>query len=167
MPSVDFSIRDAVADDQPFLTLMLLAAADWRPASPAHTVDDLMNVPELARYVEGWPKTGDCGVIALDGGGTPVGAAWWRTFPADQPGYGFVACAVPEISIAVAESLRGRGIGSRLLRELIVRAARAGLQALSLSVERDNPAVRLYAREGFVDLRTVGGAVTMVRSISQ
>ena len=39
------------------------------------------------------------------------------------------------------------------------RAARVG--ALSLSVEQDNPALRLYERFGFVSVARVGNALTM------
>ena len=42
-----------------------------------------------SRYVRGWGRPGDTAVIALEGG-FPVGAAWYRLFPASEPGYGFV-----------------------------------------------------------------------------
>ena len=48
----------------------------------------------------------------------------------------------------VEKTLRGRGIGTRLLRGLIEEAATAG-GALTLGVVKTNPALRLYQRFGF------------------
>ena len=73
--------------------------------------------------------------------------------PAD-PGYGFVDDATPEVSIGVLEAWRGQGIGEQLLRRLAQDAWRTGLLALCLSVERQNPAVRLYERCGFETVDT-------------
>jgi ribosomal protein S18 acetylase RimI-like enzyme len=132
---------------------MLVAAAFWRPEGPKGKVSDVMDQPELAHYVVGWPQPGDCGVIAEDE--HPVGAAWFRFLPADDPGFGFVDAETPEVGMGVALARRGQGIGSRLLRSLVAQAHSDGLATLSLSVERDNYARGLYERVGF---RAVGSA---------
>lgn len=82
-------------------------------------------------------------VACVDGG--RVGAAWVRRFSAAAPGYGFVDEMVPELTIAVCEAHRGRGIGTRLLTCLQNTFA-----SLSLSCDPRNPASRLYGRMGFV-----------------
>ena len=118
------------------------------------------------RYVQTWGRPGDAGVIALDDG-FPVGAAWYRLFRATDPGYGFVDEETPELAIAVVPSRRGKGIGGELLTALLERARTEGFQALSLSVNKDNPALSLYERHGF---RTVGesdGALTMVADLAR
>jgi ribosomal protein S18 acetylase RimI-like enzyme len=152
-------VRAAGAADLPFLKAMLYEAATWRPESqpPPETV---LADPHAARYVHGWGRSGDAGVIGEDE--RPLGAAWFRLFPADDPGYGFVAPDVPELSIAVAPEGRGRGIGTQLLGALIDVAGAKGHRAVSLSVEPDNPAVRLYERAGFVRVADDGGAWTML-----
>jgi ribosomal protein S18 acetylase RimI-like enzyme len=104
------------------------------------------------RYVYAWGRPGDAGVIALDDA-FPVGAAWFRLFKEDAPGYGFVDEQTPELAIAVVPSRRGRGFGEELLSALMERAREEGHHALSLAVERDNPAVRLYDRFGFREVR--------------
>jgi GNAT superfamily N-acetyltransferase len=91
----------------------------------------------------------------------PIGAAWYRFFPATEPGYGFLDEHTPEISIAVSPGHRGKGVGTTLLRELCERARRDGLPSLSLSVERDNPALRIYERQGFVQVEGTADACTM------
>jgi ribosomal protein S18 acetylase RimI-like enzyme len=88
-------------------------------------------------------------LIAIDDG-FPVGAAWYRLFRRDAPGYGFVDEETPELAIAVVPSRRGRGIGESLLEALVERARADGYSALSLSVERENPAlVSFYEAHGF------------------
>ena len=84
-------------------------------------------VPGLARLAlrRGWGRPGDTAVIALDGG-FPVGAAWYRLFSAEEPGYGFVDEQTPELAIAVVPRKRGKGVGEKLLPALIDRAREAG-----------------------------------------
>ena len=53
------------------------------------------------------------------------------------------------MDIALAPEYRGRGIGSGLLRSLIAEA-QANARTLSIHVETNNPARRLYERLGFV-----------------
>jgi ribosomal protein S18 acetylase RimI-like enzyme len=65
-------------------------------------------------------------------------------------------------SIGVLAGSRGRGLGRRLLREVITLAHTEGLRALGLSVEPENCAGRLYRNLGFVQVGTNGGAATML-----
>ena len=154
------TVRFAAPADEIFLQQMLAVAADWRPDARVRTTADVLSRPALARYVAGWPRAGDAGVIAE--AGTPVGAAWWRRFPPADPGYGFVDEDTPEISIGVRPEHRGQGVGTALLTALVRRARAEDVPALSLSVEPDNPAVALYRRLGFGDVRTSGGSLTML-----
>ena len=140
---------------------MLLAAAFWRPEGrSSRSVSDVTDRPEFAHYVAGWPQPSDCGVIAEDE--RPVGAAWFRSLPATDPGYGFVDAETPEVSIGVIVNRRGQGIGGRLLGALVTQARGAGLATLSLSVEPDNYARSLYERVGFQIVGAVGGSLTML-----
>lgn len=137
-----------------------MVATSWRPEGPIRTVDEVMAEPQLAHYVAGWPRPGDRGVIAEDGG--PVGAAWLRFFPDSDPGYGFVDAATPELSIGLMQQWRGQGIGTRLLDALLAQARGGGVTRISLSVEKDNPARRLYERLGFQAVGAVGGSLTLL-----
>ena len=145
-------IRRAGSQDLPFLRDMLRHAyyARW---------GDEADVP-LERYVAGWGRPGDSAFVAIDEF-QPVGAAWYRLFRADNPGYGFVDEETPELSIAVVPSKRGTGLGSELLDALLERARADGYAAISLSVERDNPAVALYERHGFERVREDADSYTM------
>ncbi len=143
--------------------LGLLAAqpAAGSPERPRSSLDELLAVPETARFVKGWGRAGDTGRIAEGPQEVPVGAAWYRLYSAAEPGYGFVSESVPEVSIAVSEGARKSGVGTALLAALIEDARRQGHSSLSLSVLRENPAVRLYERFGFRLVEVTGEHQTM------
>jgi len=114
----------------------------------------------LWRYVSGWGRRGDGAVIALEGG-FPVGAAWYRLFSRDEPGFGFVDEETPEVAIAVVPSRRGRGIGSELLDALVELAQEQGFENLTLSVAADSPAMGVFEKQGFEKVEQADGAWTM------
>lgn len=159
-------VRPAEASDAGFLTDMLVAAAFWRPDGPRGSVSEVLTQPQLAHYVAGWPRRDDVGVIALHEG-RPIGAAWLRTLPANDPGFGFVDDDTPELAIGVTEGWRGRGVGDRLLGALITAAADHGYRSVSLSVEQENPAKRLYERHNFRAVSEESGSATMLLLIGQ
>lgn len=160
LPRVE--IRPAGPADAAFLSLMLYEAATWRddPATRPPAVQVLAR-PRISVYVAGWPGARDAGFVATQEG-VPVGAAWYRFLGPDAPGYGFVDPAVPEMTVGVVGASRGRGIGTALIRALRDEGRRRAVPAISLSVEADNPAVRLYERCGFERLALVEDAWTMV-----
>jgi GNAT superfamily N-acetyltransferase len=127
---------------------MLAEAVNWSPERKPRTRRRVLSAPGTARYIAGWPRDTDLGAVAEAASG-PVGAAWLRFFTADDPGYGFVAPGVPELTIGVAPAWRGRGAGRALLRDIAARAAGAGIGRISLSVERKNFARPLYLSEGY------------------
>jgi ribosomal protein S18 acetylase RimI-like enzyme len=153
-------------DDAHVIVEMFIEAVAWRPGAARPSVEEVMASPHFARYVRGWGRPGDVGVIAESDDGVALGAAWWRMFTAEDHGYGFIASSVPELSVAVVDTARGRGIGAALLRALLSRARAEHLSAISISVEEDNPAVRLYERLGFVAVGRVENAWTMSLRIS-
>jgi ribosomal protein S18 acetylase RimI-like enzyme len=154
------AIQPANPDDVAFLARMLVEAVNWRPGRRRLALDDVLADPHLARYVRGWGRRGDGGVIAEESGGR-VGACWYRLFSADEPGYGFVDDRTPELGIAVVAAQRRRGVGRALLGAALSEAAAEGFAAISLSVEPDNPSRMLYEQLGFVQLGMIEGSWTM------
>jgi GNAT superfamily N-acetyltransferase len=148
-------LRAATAADRGFIEDMLIEAYNWNPAREPLSRDRVLGDPVLNKYVAGWPRSGDSGVIALGPAGEPIGAVWLRYFTADNPGYGFVAEDVPELSLGVVAEWRGRGVGRALLRTVTGR--------VSLSVEAANRARELYMQEGFRFVASDANADTMIR----
>ena len=146
-------IRRGNRQDVGFLRDMLRHAFYWRSSVE---VEDA----SLWRYVSGWGRRGDTAVVALEEG-FPVGAAWFRLFAREEPGFGFVDEQTPEVAIAVVPSRRGRGIGSELLDALIDVAREQSFGALSLSVADDSPAMHMFEHQGFEKAEKTDGSWTM------
>ena len=171
MTGPSFDIRPADAADLLFLADMLIEAVNWHPQRDWDR-DRILSDPALAHYLTGWPGPGEAGALAEAAGtartpaGTPIGAAWLRLLPAGDPGFGFVAEGIPELTMGVVAGWRRRGVGRALLRALAAQARSAGLAGISLSVERGNPARALYQQEGFRTITGDGGADVMLLDLS-
>jgi ribosomal protein S18 acetylase RimI-like enzyme len=154
--------------DPAFLAEMLYEAVYWRDdgGEERPPFDELLARPETARYVADWGRPGDAAVFALDRRDEPIGAAWYRRFTSAAPGYGYIADDIPELAIGVFSEFRGQRVGSLLMGSLIAKAQSTGERALSLSVHRDNPARRLYARLGFEVEREETDTYTMLLDLS-
>ncbi|KZE90174.1 GNAT family N-acetyltransferase [Microbacterium sp. TNHR37B] len=159
-----FRLRAAAAGDGAFLADMVVEAANWRAEGfrPKHQI---LESPEYARYLAGWMRPGDAGLIAVDGQEVPIGAAWYRMLPRTDPGFGYVATGVPELIIGVRPIWRAHGVGRALLQGLCDQARAAGFARLSLSVERGNFAQTLYRSEGFAVTQAGHGRDTMVKRL--
>lgn len=68
------------------------------------------------------------------------------------------------VDVALLPEYRGGGVGSRLLDAVLAEGDAAGLP-VSIHVERYNPAMRLYARLGFVEKEDKGVYVLMERPV--
>jgi ribosomal protein S18 acetylase RimI-like enzyme len=101
-------------------------------------------------------------LVAQTKDGAASGAAWLRFWTPEQHSYGFIDGQTPEMGIGVRAQARRKGIGAALIASLLTEAKRQGIRSISLSVERDNPAARLYQRAGFVVQAEVDGSWTMV-----
>ena len=100
--------------------------------------------PEIYLYIKDFGGKDDCGVVA-EQDGQIIGAAWTRIIPA----YGHIDNETPELAISVLPNFRGRGIGSEMMQSLFKLLRECGYQRTSLSVQKDNPAVRFYERLGY------------------
>ena len=160
-------LRSAGPGDLELLREMLFEAAFWRADAPRPPLAEGLARPDLAPLLDAWGRRGDSAIVAESPTREGVGAAWYRFWSAEIHSYGFVAPEIPELGIAVRPALRGRGLGARLLRALLDQAAGAGIGQLSLSVEIDNPALRLYERGGFRRVGRVGGAWTLVADVGR
>ena len=109
---------------------------------PPRSVVDL---PELQVYLADFDtRPGDRCLVA-EAAGKVVGAAWCRIM-AD---YGHIDNDTPSLAISLLPEYRGLGVGARLLNALLLLLQENGSRRASLSVQKENPALRLYQRTGF------------------
>lgn len=79
------TIRPATVADVPFLWDMLFESSFTTDEARAAWRSDPPPPPELVKYLDGWGRRGDAGVVAQDGAGIRIGAAWYRLFGAAGP----------------------------------------------------------------------------------
>lgn len=111
---------------------------------------DILNDASIRKYYEHWGRKGDYGLLLTHHPSErPVGGAFVRYYSEDKAGYGFVSEKIPELNLALLPDHRGNGQGSKLLQTLLTKLKEAGHHGVSLSVDPQNPVIRLYKRLGF------------------
>jgi ribosomal protein S18 acetylase RimI-like enzyme len=153
---MDDKIRALTNEDESILWTMLMYAAH------ESSIATVRSHPDLLRYVKDWGRSGDIGFVAMDN--IPIGAAWLRLFSSEDRGFGYIDEGIPELAIAVLPEYRGKGIGTKLLTQ-IIEGAKDLYPIISLSVRDNNPAIDLYQRLGFVNVDN-GGIVNRTGGIS-
>ena len=162
--SLSCLVHPITLSDELFLWEMLYQAIYVSPGCD-RPHRQIVKSPELSRYVEGWGREGDFGLKAVTSPGLePKGAAWIRLLTGNNRGYGYVDDATPELCIAVLPESRGKGIGTLMLRRLLASVDEK-YEAVSLSVNEENPAVRLYRRLGFDVVEQHEGSLTMKKRL--
>lgn len=144
-------IRATEQDDIPFLWDMLYEIRSLRCVREGKDLPsrDVLQTPDLAKYVQDWGGTSDRAFIAMNAQ-MPIGAAWYRLFTADNKGYGYVDNNTPELAIALLPQYRNKGVGKSLLIYLLEQAKADGYQQISLSCDPTNDsAIHLYQKLGF------------------
>jgi len=156
-------IREIKQDEREFLREMLYEAIYFADESK-RLPKSIVHEPHLAKYIENFGRRGDFAFVLLDEN-VLVGAIWARLFAKSEKSYGFVDEETPEFSIAIREQLRNRGFGKQLLQRLFEKLKSQGFEKISLSVDKLNPAVRLYLRLGFEIIAEKGTAFTMLKKL--
>ena len=154
-------VRRGGAQDVRFLRDMLHHAYYWSEREPDE------GPGPVALYVKGWGRPGDTALIAIDDG-FPVGAAWYRLFRRDHPGYGFV----DEADAGACDRGRAEPARSRSRRSLLDGPGRTGAsrrvrRAQPQRAERERAAPRPSTRStgSSASTRTAATSMTMQRSV--
>jgi ribosomal protein S18 acetylase RimI-like enzyme len=134
-------LRPVADDDRAFLVALYgsvrepeLLHLPWDEATKRAFVEQQFAAQD-AHYREHYPGAT---LDVVEVGGERAGRLYVHRGPSD----------IRIMDIALAPAYRGRGIGTQLLRALIAEAQESG-RKLSIHVEMNNPARRLYERLGF------------------
>jgi ribosomal protein S18 acetylase RimI-like enzyme len=154
----DVALRPVGEADRPFLVQVYastreheLAVLPWSEEQKAGFVEHQFEAQD-AHYRAHY-EDASFDVIEVDG--EPAGRLYVHRGRSD----------IRIMDIALAPEFRRRGIGSGLLRSLIAEAEASG-RNLSIHVEANNPARRLYERLGFRPAGEHGVHVLMERALT-
>lgn len=143
-PVEKISIRPIRQPEILLLTDFLYEAIYQRDGDPP-VPRTILQQPSVWRYIEGFGGKPDDLCLVAETAGLIVGAVWVRCIGA----YGYVDDGTPEFALSVYPQYRGRGIGTRLMREMIALLRDKGYAKASLAVQKDNYARFLYRKVGF------------------
>lgn len=146
--ALPLSLRPALAEDEPFLLSVYASTREdelrlvpWTDAEKESFVRfqfELQHRQYRERFVDG-----RFDVVCV--GDRPVGRLYVHRSAEE----------IRIVDIALLSSERGRGIGSALLGDLLAESRATGIP-VRIHVEKQNPAMSLYTRLGFVPIADRG-----------
>ena len=146
MRRMDFDVRHINEREWPLLADFLYEAIyvpqDFAGEVPRSVIYD---DPKCRAAFEGFGTLPDDRAVVATVGGEVVGACWVRT--TDE--YGHIDDETPSFSISIRKPFRSQGIGGAMMRAMLDELRAGGYTRASLSVQKENPALRLYERMGF------------------
>lgn len=141
---MDCIIREMQKDEYCLLSDFLYEAI-YIPDGMAAPPKSVINCPELQVYIADFGNSIHDKALVAEVDGNIVGAIWARI----MNDYGHLDENTPSLAMSVIKSYRGMGIGTSLLTQMLSAEKVAGYAKLSLSVQKDNYAVRMYKKAGF------------------
>ena len=104
--------------------------------------------PEIKVFIEDFGRQDDHCLVAL-AGGRIIGAVWTRILSGAVKGFGNIDGQTPEFAVSVYKEYRGKGVGTRLMLDMLRLLKDKGYAKASLAVQKDNYAVKMYQKVGF------------------
>ncbi|MDY2969666.1 MAG: GNAT family N-acetyltransferase [Butyricicoccus pullicaecorum] len=156
MKQSELIIRAMQPEEYPLLREFLYQAI-FLPEGTVPPSRSVIDLPELQIYIADFGTQFGDHCLAAEVNGKIVGTVWSRIM-AD---YGHIDKDTPSLAISLLPEYRGQGIGTKLLNDLLSLLCEKGFRQVSLSVQKKNPAVRLYKRAGFQILEEKGAEYLM------
>lgn len=141
---MDYLIREMKKEEYCLLDDFLYEAI-YIPEGMEPPDRSVINCPELQEYIAEFGKRQHDKALVAEVRGNVVGAVWVRV----MNDYGHIDTDTPSLAVSVYREYRGQGIGTSLLNQLLAEEKAAGYSRISLSVQKDNYAVRMYQKAGF------------------
>ncbi|MBR1576008.1 MAG: GNAT family N-acetyltransferase [Bacteroidales bacterium] len=150
-------IREIGPDEIPVLDDFLYEAI-FIPEGVSAPPRSIIENEDLQVYVRDFGKLPDDRCLVAEVDGKVAGAVWTRI----MNDYGHIDNQTPSLAISLYKEYRGQGIGTALLQRMLERLRSDGYGQVSLSVQKENYALRMYAKAGFRTVADRGEEVVMV-----
>ena len=140
---MDYIIRELKQSEVKMLDTFLYEAI-FVPEGAEAPPKEVIQHPDLQIYVSDFGRQSDVGYVA-EAAGDIIGAVWTRIIH----DYGHVDDETPSLAISILKEYRNLGIGTQLMKQILTALKAQGYRQVSLSVQKENDAVRLYEKVGF------------------
>lgn len=132
-------------EDETELLKDFLYEAIFIPEGISPPPKSIIEQPELKLYYEDFGSGEADYCLTAEDNGRIIGAVWSRI----MNDYGHVDDSTPSLAISLYKEYRGQGTGTELLREMLKLLKEKGYEKVSLAVQKENYAVRMYRNAGF------------------
>ena len=141
---MNYSIRELKKEGIKVLDTFLYNAI-FIPEGVSAPSKDIINQPELQVYIKDFGKNKDDLCLVAQVEDKIVGAVWVRI----MNDYGHIDNETPSLAISLLKEYRNFGIGTELMKQMLMKLKYQGYKQTSLSVQKINYAVRMYRKVGF------------------
>ncbi len=145
---MEYTIREIQKQEYPLLDNFLYEAI-FIPEGIEPPPKTTITSPELQVYVERFEESKDDWGLVAEVDGKIVGAVWVRI----MNDYGHIDDETPSLAISLYKEYRGFGIGTAMMKEILALLKSHGYSRVSLSVQKDNYAAKMYLKIGFEIVR--------------
>ncbi len=160
----NYIIREIKSNEVGILKDMLYEAI-YQPDETNLLPRDVIYQPELSIFIDNWGKADDlCFVAEING--KIIGAVWTRILNGVVKGFGNIDEKTPEFAIALYKEYRNKGIGTSLMRHMLYNLKARGYKQASLSVQKENYAVKMYKNIGFKIIEEREEEYLMIKNLS-
>lgn len=142
---MDYEIREIKKEEYPLLRDFLYEAI-FVPEGMEPPSRSILDTPQLQEYIFEFGQRADDKALVAQVQDNIVGAVWVRI----MNDYGHIDDDTPSLAMSVLKEYRGKGIGTALLKQLLSLLKSEGYKKVSLSVQKENYAVQMYKKVGFV-----------------
>ncbi len=139
-----YYIREIRPQEIPLLEDFLYEAV-FIPEGVAPPPKTIVKNEDLQVYVRDFGLLPDDKCLVAEADTKIVGAVWCRI----MNDYGHIDDDTPSLAISLYKEYRNQGIGTELLRRMILLLRQSGYKRVSLSVQKANYAARMYLNAGF------------------
>lgn len=139
-----YYIREIMPQEIPLLEDFLYEAV-FIPEGVAPPPKTIVKNEDLQVYVRDFGLLTDDKCLVAEADTKIVGAVWCRI----MNDYGHIDDDTPSLAISLYKEYRNQGIGTELLRRMILLLRQSGYKQVSLSVQKANYAARMYLNAGF------------------
>lgn len=140
---MDYIIRELKQSEVKMLDTFLYEAI-FVPEGAEAPPKEVIQHPDLQIYVSDFGRQSDVCYVA-EAAGDIIGAVWTRIIH----DYGHVDDETPSLAISILKEYRNLGIGTQLMKQILTALKAQGYRQVSLLVQKENDAVRLYEKVGF------------------
>ncbi len=155
-----YIIREIKKSEYIFLKNFLYEAI-FIPEGITPPPKNIVDIPELQIYISNFGKSLHDVALVAESNKRLVGAVWCRI----MKDYGNIDDETPSLAIGIYKEYRKLGIGTEMMKKMINILKEKKYEKVSLSVQKNNYAVKLYKKLGFKIFKETEEEYIMIKKL--